>query len=96
MSNERCSSRITVSPSRALWRLVGAILVSPKSCETVTVTDPPVWTSAGPKPQPAKSEAEDEDEDGGALHRTVNTTRVVPRASGVRLPAPSIAIASST
>src|SRR5262249_19948817 len=34
--------------------------------------------------------------DGEALHRTVNTTRVVPRLSGVRLPAPSIAIASST
>ena len=64
--------------ARLSARLVGASRVSPKSCETVTVTDPPDWTSAAPKPQPARRAAA-RSEDGGALHRTVNTTRVVPR-----------------
>src|SRR4051812_21041464 len=47
----------------------------------------------GTEPAPGREQREDDDE---PLHRTVNTTRVVPRDSGVRLPAASIAIASST
>ena len=53
-SNERCSSRITVSPSRALSLSGGATSSAPKSCDTVTVTGPPV-SSPAPKPHPATS-----------------------------------------
>ena len=72
----------------------GASSRRPKSCDTVTVTLPDPASAPEPKPQPDARKASRTTS--ATPHRTVKTTRVVPRASGVRLPALSIAIASST
>ena len=92
-SKDRCSSRITVSPSRAVLDDGGA------SCVRAEVlrhghADRAAGLLAGAEAAAARQQRESDD--GEALHRTVNTTRVLPRVSGVRLPAPSIATASST
>ena len=76
-SNERCSSRITVSPSRACS---AAGRRHPRPAEVLRDGDGhrPARLHVGGAEAAARGE-QAEDEDGGAPHRTVNTTRVVPR-----------------